>query len=261
MEVLNRCFDWAHLNGLLSSIPAIEGHRVSLYVDDLVVFISPTVDDLSTVKTILHVFGLASGLFTNLDKSRASPLNCGQADLERVQQVLACGVADFPVRYLGIPLSVFRLKRADEQPLIDKVAARIPAWKGGLLNVAGRTALAKATLSAIPVHTAIAIVLSPWAIKTIDRLRRAFIWAGSSSVNGGKCKVAWAIVCMPKELGGLGIADLRHVGLALRARWVWNDRVSGRVPSSSDKTVLALANSAMKIVLGNGAAVLFWSDR
>jgi len=261
MEVLNRCFGWAHLNGLLSPILALEGHRVSLYADDLVVFISPTVGDLSVVKTILHVFGLASGLFTNLDKSRASPLNCEQEDLERVQQVLACGVADFPVRYLGIPLSVFRLKWADEQPLIDKVAARIPAWKGGLLNVAGRTALAKATLSAIPVHTAIAIVLSPWAVKSIDRLRRAFIWAGSSSVSGGKCKVAWDVVCMPKELGGLGIADLRRVGIALRARWVWFDRVSGRVPSSSDKTALALANAAMKIVLGNGAAVLFWSDR
>ena len=73
-------------------------------------------------------------------------------------------MAEFPIHYLGIPLSVYKLKRADEQSLVDKVAARLPSWKGVLPNIVGRTALVKATLSAIPVHTAITLVLSPWAI-------------------------------------------------------------------------------------------------
>ena len=104
--------------------------------------------------------------------------------------------------------------------MIDKVAARIPGWKGNLLNEADRTALVKATLSAIPVHTSIAMCLSPWALNTIDKLRRAFLWTGSNAVAGGRCKVAWSRVCMPKHLGGLGVSDLRRVGIALRVRWV-----------------------------------------
>lgn len=56
------------------------------------------------------------------------------------------------------------------------------------MNVAGRTALARATLSAIPVHKSIAIGLSPWAVQQIDKRRRAFIWCGDLTVVGGKCK-------------------------------------------------------------------------
>jgi len=40
---------------------------------------------------------------------------------------------------LHLPLSARKLTKADVQPIIDKVAARIPTWKANLLNRAGRT--------------------------------------------------------------------------------------------------------------------------
>ena len=49
-----------------------------------------------------------------------------------------------------------------------------------MLNAAGHTTLAKATLSAILVHTSIALCLSSRAIKAIDKLHHAFIWAGAN---------------------------------------------------------------------------------
>jgi hypothetical protein len=73
---------------------------------------------------------------------------------------------------------------------IDSVAGRIPTWKSGLLTYAGRVLLTKVTLSAIPVHLSIACCLSSWALGQIDRRRRAFVWAGTGLVAGGKCKVA-----------------------------------------------------------------------
>lgn len=108
----------------------------------------------------------------------------------------------FPCTYLGIPLSLLRLRRADERPLIDKVAARIPSWKAGLLNNAGRTTLTKVTLSAIHVHVSIASGLSTWALRQIDKRRRAFLWAGTDAVAGGKCRVAWRIVIPPLAMAG-----------------------------------------------------------
>lgn len=146
--------------------------------------------------------------------------------MARVQLILSYRVEPFPC-HLGIPLSVHKLKRSEEQFLVDKVAKRIPSWKGSLLNAAGQAALVASTMSAIPVHTSIALGLSPWAINSIDKLRRSFIWSGSDSVSGARCKVAWTKVRMPKELGGLGTADLRRASVALRVCWVWRDRVAG----------------------------------
>lgn len=81
-----------------------------------------------------------------------------------------------------------------------------------------RATLTQTTLSAIPVHVSICCCLSPWAIDEIDRRCRAFLWTGGDTVAGRRCKVAWPIVCTPKEYGGLGIPDLKILGYALRSQ-------------------------------------------
>lgn len=101
------------------------------------------------------------------------------------------------------------------------MAARIPTWKASLLTNASRATLTQTTLSAIPVHISICCALSPWALGEIDKRRRAFLWAGSDSVAGGKCHVAWPIVCSLKDCGGLGLPDLRMLSLALCLRGEW----------------------------------------
>ena len=57
-----------------------------------------------------------------------------------------------------------------------------------------------------------------WALEKIDKGCRAFFWAGTEEIQGGKCAVAWKRVCRPKELGSLGVMDLYKQGLALRLR-------------------------------------------
>jgi hypothetical protein len=219
MEVLNRFLHWVEEQQLLSLLRCIDGARVSLYAHDLMVFIAPNARDLRLVKATLSIFGLASGLYSNLGKSVACPRHCSEADVARVRDILSCQIEGFPCRYLGVPLSIRKLRRSDEQPLIDKVATRIPTWKGKLLNIAGWTTLVKVTMLAIPLHMSIALCLSLRALDSIDKLRRAFLWCGSDTVGGGKCKVAWEIVCRPKDLGGLGASNLRRTGIALRVRW------------------------------------------
>jgi hypothetical protein len=185
MEVLNHLFGWLDGQGFLTplGITALPS-RVNLYADDVVMFVVRKIEDLLTVKCTVQMFGEASGLFSNLDKSVATLIGCSDLDIDLVQETLSCKIEAFPCRYLGIPLSIYKLKKMDEQKLIDSVAARIPQWKGKLLNVAGRMALAKATLSAIPVHMSIALCLSPWALEQIDKRRRAFIWCGELTVSG-----------------------------------------------------------------------------
>jgi hypothetical protein len=173
MEVINHTIRWLDQQGLLAPfVNARLPQRASIYADDLILFVAPRNSDLSALRTVLQVFGQASGLFANLDKSVATPIHCTDAEIQLVQEALSCRIEGFPCRYLGVPLSIFRLRKIEEQALIDAVTAHIPRWKGSLLNVAGRTPLVQVTLSAIPVYMVIASCLSSWAIDCIDKLRR-----------------------------------------------------------------------------------------
>jgi len=162
METLNHLIRLADLSGLFQSLHTQIKERIFLYADDVVLFSSPAQKDLTLHKSILQIFADATGLKTNLNKCRISPIQC---DLQAMVVLLAnfpANIDPFPITYLGIPLGIKKLKKKDLQPLVDKVAKRLPSWKENLLNKAGRTVLIKSTLSAIPTHTALAVKISPW---------------------------------------------------------------------------------------------------
>lgn len=169
MVVLNSLIREADSCSALAPLPGhLFTHRASLYADDLVILVAPITNDMHCLNEILNLFAGASGLLTNFDKCIITPVRCDKAMVAAVLEVFPCVVQPFPCKYLGIPLSLRRLNRSMEQPLVDVVAARIPTWKAGLLTNASRALLTKVTLSAIPVHISIAYCLSQWAINQID---------------------------------------------------------------------------------------------
>ncbi|GJN13395.1 hypothetical protein PR202_gb00089 [Eleusine coracana subsp. coracana] len=210
------------------------------------------------MRDILNLFAAASGLYTNLTKCTFSPIRCSQEDLAIVNNT-------FPCKYLGIPLSIHKLTKAQLQPLVDKVANRLPTWKSGLINRPGRVALAKSTLAVIPVHISIAIGLPPWVFRALDKIIKGFVWCGTSSASGGNCVVAWDKVCRPTELGGLGIPNLRLQGRALRLRWNWlrrtdHDTTWVDLPEKQDAAVTQFFAASVIAEVGDGQRTLFWTD-
>ena len=266
MEVLNALLRLADEKGLLRRLHTRVKERVFMYADDVVLFTSPVVQDLVLIRAILEIFAGASGLHTNLAKCLISPIQC---DLESTVQLLTHfpgRIDPFPIKYLGIPLGLRKLSKSDFQPLIDKVANRLPTWKAGLMNRAGRTVLIKSTLSAIPTHTAVALNLSSWAISCIDGIRRGFLWRGAQAAKGGHCLLAWPRVCCPSDLGGLGIVDLQRFGYALRMKWLWHRRSENArhwhaLPDSKEQVVQAMFTASIYVEIGNGQRALFWTDR
>lgn len=83
--------------------------RVSLYADDAIVFLNPVKEDVQLVLEIFEVFGQASGLNINLDKSAVYPIRCENLNLEDILQPLNCQVKSFSCNYIGLPLSVRKL--------------------------------------------------------------------------------------------------------------------------------------------------------
>ncbi|WVZ85337.1 hypothetical protein U9M48_032277 [Paspalum notatum var. saurae] len=202
MDVLCYMIKKASDEGLLQSLArrALQ-HRISLYADDVVIFLRPSASDISITLDILKLFGEASGLRTNMHKSNVFPIQCSEEDTTFKQDHLPCQVAEFPCKYIGVPLSLKKLTKQQIQPIIDRIADQLPGWKADLLTKAGRRILVQFVLTSMLVYLTMAMDLPLWALKAIDKIRRGFLWRGRRDVKGGHCLLAWPKVTRPLELG------------------------------------------------------------
>jgi hypothetical protein len=89
-----------------------------------VVFLAPHKDDIQNLASILEAFGEVASLLTNIQKSSGVPIYCGDLNLEDILEGLPELRSKFPMRYLGLTLSVWQLKRVDFQHLEDKLARK-----------------------------------------------------------------------------------------------------------------------------------------
>jgi hypothetical protein len=106
MDVLNSLFVKASEVGLLQPLSNwTAGQRLSLYADDVALFIKPLEDELNATMAILNAFGQASGLQTNLNRSCIIPIQCAEDSVEEISNTMPCRMAEFPCTYLGLPIS------------------------------------------------------------------------------------------------------------------------------------------------------------
>ncbi|WVZ76863.1 hypothetical protein U9M48_024789 [Paspalum notatum var. saurae] len=224
------------------------GLRISMFADDAAIFVTPTKGDVSMVARILGLFGEVTGLKTNFLKSTVVPIQCSGINLADVLSGLPAKRASSPLKYLGLPLSLTRLKRVDFQPLIDKISAK---WNGKNLSAASRLMLSFPPPKDV--------------MKWIDSKRKQFLWARSERLIGEKCKVSWTRAARPKIHSGLGILHLGKFSHALRLRWLWQEFkeparnwMMGDLPCTAvDKLLFAAATS---ITVGDGKSTLFWES-
>jgi len=88
MDVLNSLFAKAELEGLLRPLHST-GQRLSLYADDVALFIRPDHDDLQITKSLLQIFCDASSLQTNLQKSQWR-MHVGRQGGDETIEMLIC---------------------------------------------------------------------------------------------------------------------------------------------------------------------------
>ncbi|GJV28011.1 hypothetical protein Tco_1384459 [Tanacetum coccineum] len=126
-----------------------------------------------------------------------------------------------PVKYLGVLLVPSRLVYRDCKELIEKVEARINDWKNKSLSIVGRLQLVQYVIASMHVFWASVFILPMRILLDIEQLMRSFLWC-QGSMRNGKAKVAWNVVCLPKDEGGLGIRRLGFFNKALMSVHVWN---------------------------------------
>jgi hypothetical protein len=181
-------------------------------------------------------------------------------------ELLGCPIVELPISYLGIPLTIHKPTAAQLQPLMERMAGKLPTWKTRLMQQLGRLALIKAVLAAIPIHQLLALAPSKKILKQLERVERGFLWEGRASANGGSCHVNWRRVARPIALGGLGVQDLERAGMALRLRWQWFNRTDQNrawhgldLQCTEEARDLCFASTTMTV--GDGQTAIFWEDR
>ena len=188
------------------------------YADDTVLIANNSTTTLFSLKIMLRLFSAVSGLQINFQKSSWIPINQSPEEVQISSAILGCSLSDFPVTYLGLPLTINRPTSAAFMPLIERLESKLEGWKSKLISRGGRLLLMNAVLSAIPIYYMGSFVLPKWVIKRIDRIRRSFLW-GQSEGRRGISLINWEAVCAPKQYGGMGGADLEKRNWALLLRW------------------------------------------
>jgi hypothetical protein len=170
---------------------------------------------------IMSVFGVATGLKINMQKSIVTPIRCASLNMEDILQDFPEPRVNFTMQYLGLPLTLGRLKMVHLQYIQDIAKGRVAGWQGCLPNVTGRGELVHFMLSSLLVYLLMVVKAPKKFLKEFDKLPRRFLWAGDKELMGGKCKVAWIKVCTSIINSGLGIIELEKFSHALRLRWLW----------------------------------------
>lgn len=267
MDVLNRIFEIATEDGFLTPLKGRHAKlRLSLYADDAVIFTNPSRGDINVIMQIMEAFGDATGLRINMSKSTVAPIRCSGIDMAEVLRDFTGARVNFPVQYLGLPLTLGKIRLVHLQYILDRAKSKTAGWQGKLVSVAGRRELVRSVVSALPVYLITVIKPPKIFLKEFDKIRRHFLWAGDGQLTGGKCKVAWTKVCTPTANGGLGVKNLEFFSRSLRLRWMWfawedRERPWKGLPIPADNEDTHLFNAATRIELGNGHRASFWKSR
>jgi hypothetical protein len=185
-HILTKAINQGRLHSLLGRATVA---RTSLYADDAAIFVAPIKEDIACLASILGTFGEVTGFEANPQKSLVAPIQCDGLDLDDILQPFPASRTSFPMRYLGLPLSVYRLKRGDLQYLQDKIAGKFAAGNWKNVNMAGRRVLVRSVLTSQTIHHITSIDLPKGVTHSIMALLRAFLWAGKDKVTGASAKL------------------------------------------------------------------------
>ena len=123
-----------------------------MYANDAVIFVKPVRRDISNLALILKNLGEVTGLTTNLLKTSVILISCEGKNLDDILSGFPIVRTSFPTKYMGLPLTIKRLRKSDFQPLVEKATSKLAGWHGRHLTQAGRVCLTKLVLSSLPVY-------------------------------------------------------------------------------------------------------------
>ena len=92
--------------------------------------------------------------------------------------------------------------------------------EASLLSKGGRLMLLKSTLSSLPTYFLSLLTIPKTVVARLESIQRNFLW-GSYEGSFKYPLVAWENVCLPIEMGNLGIRSVVSFNQVLLGKWLW----------------------------------------
>ncbi|GJR97832.1 RNA-directed DNA polymerase, eukaryota [Tanacetum coccineum] len=194
-----------------------------MYVDDVIFLGEWSQSNIQNLLCMLRCFFLVLGLKINVQKSNISGVSVPDEDAADMAKSVGCGVANFPMKYLGVPVECNMSRCAHWNPIIQRFSSKLAQWKARLLSVGGRLSLIKSVLGNLSTYYMSIYLMSVSIQKKLESMRNNFFIGGEE----GDKKITWVRwkKCLAsKKLGGLGIGSIYALNLGLLFKWIWRFR-------------------------------------
>ena len=141
-------------------------------------------------------------------------------NIQSLANILQCRVGSLPMIYLGIPLGTLYKTPSIWNLILERMEKKLSGWKRLYLSKDGRLTLLKSTLPSLPTYYLSLFTIPKVVATRLEHIQRNFLWG--SIVECFKFPlVAWEKVCLPHELGGLGVQKFAPFNQALLRKWLW----------------------------------------
>lgn len=156
-----------------------------LFADDCLLTFQAERGETETLKQILNIYGQASRLDINYQKSTIMfSTNTQMSIREGVCDILQVRETIGQLMYLGVPLRLGQKKASAFHFIRDRVWDRIQSWKARFLSREGKLVLLKSVIQSIPQHCMLIYLLPSSICKDIQRMMNSYLWGN----NRGKDK-------------------------------------------------------------------------
>lgn len=197
-------------------------HKVSLYADDLLLYISHPSISVPAIMNKMNQFSLISGYKLNIDKSTIFPINVTGDEVKQYR--LPFKISD-QFKYLGITVtrSFTGLYNQNFAKLVELTIKDCDRWSYLPLSLAGRVNVVK--MSILPkflfLFQSIPFYLNKSFFKKLDNIIGEFIW------NKKPARIRKEFLQRPKSLGGMGLPHFQSYYWACNLRnmsfWIQNN--------------------------------------
>ena len=106
--------------------------------------------------------------------------------------------------YLGMPLGALYKTPSTRNPILERMEKKLSGWKQLYLSKGGRLTFLKSTLLSLSTYYPSLFTIPKVVATRLEHIQRNLL-CGSSVKCFKYPLVAWEKVCLPHELGGLGI--------------------------------------------------------
>ncbi|PKU61331.1 Putative ribonuclease H protein [Dendrobium catenatum] len=199
------------------------GPRIThlLYADDVLLFSHLSICLAKSLKKIVEDFCTWTSQRINVRKSQILfGKTVGYPIKKKVTRLFGYKHVK-EMSYLGIKLSLNKLKMADFQDMLSNVMDKLNAWGKKNLSLGGKITLISSSLLSMPNFLVTHSLVPKKLLYEMEKLCRNFLWHKPGREHSMHY-VAWEDLCKLRSMGGKGLHSLLMRVSSLRSKLAWD---------------------------------------